>query len=506
MSAVKVRMAVDDEPFLVTIPNVELLEVGEDWLTSTGKFTFTPEDLASAVAAMDSPDVRTPVLKFGHTDPRFGMADGEFSVGRIENIHLSADEMTLLGDYVGVPLWLAKVMSVAYPRRSIEGEWAGLGRSDPIWEGFFLTGVALLGAYYPACSTLEDLKAFWTGEDPPMYDADTGEIVPLSSVVAAAIATEETVPEGITKKQQRKTTVAAAAQVEDVRRAWYEQSDGYFAWIRAMYVDPPEIIWDNDDGDLFRQDYTIDGDDITFGDSEKVKIQYVPAARVAAGARGQQEAVVVYATKDDAQDGIVPADNDSALEGDVKLSEKALKALGLPADATEEQINAHLEAQAEGGDGGTGGSGTGTTPVEEPVVETPTPAVETPATPAVETPSGVQVPEGMQLVDAAAWAETQRGVKAALATEARLATEEKNKILEGAVRAGKFPRARLGHYSNMYDADPEGAKDIIAKLGAGVVPVEEIGGAGLESDTDTGYPSDWAPSVSASTELKIITA
>ena len=43
------------------------------------------------------------------------------SVGRIENLRLTNNSQTLVGDLVGVPVWLAKVMPSAYPRRSIEG-------------------------------------------------------------------------------------------------------------------------------------------------------------------------------------------------------------------------------------------------------------------------------------------------------------------------------------------------------------------------------------------------
>src|SRR4051812_16834895 len=105
-------------PSLVTIPNVELLEVGEDWHAQSGDFTVTYEHLVAAVAAQDDPAVRTPVLKAGHTDPRF---DGQPAYGKVENFRLSENGQTLIGDYVGVPSWLADAMPSAYPRRSIEG-------------------------------------------------------------------------------------------------------------------------------------------------------------------------------------------------------------------------------------------------------------------------------------------------------------------------------------------------------------------------------------------------
>src|SRR5688500_10419499 len=47
---------------LVTIPDVEIGEVGENWRLSTGLTTFTQEDFQAAVAAMDDPFIRTPKL------------------------------------------------------------------------------------------------------------------------------------------------------------------------------------------------------------------------------------------------------------------------------------------------------------------------------------------------------------------------------------------------------------------------------------------------------------
>lgn len=486
---------------LVTIPNVELLEVGENWLTSTGKFTITVEDIQSAIAALDSPDVRTPVLKFGHTDPRFGMADGEFSVGRITNLRASADGMTLVGDLVGVPLWLAKIMPSAYPRRSIEGNWGSLGRSEGLYDGFVLTGLSLLGAFYPAITTLEDMQAFWTGEDPPMYDASTGEIVALSSVIAATVPVEDSVPNP-DKKAMRATTVAASTRVEDIRRQWYDNEAKGYSWIREMYVDPPEIIWDDDDGELYRQPYTITGDEITFGESVKVKIEYVAAtARPIAAAVGQdvaeratRETVAVYATRDEARDGIVTSDPDAPQEGEMKLSEKALKALGLPADATEEQINAALEAQAE--------ATPEPTPDPEPTPE-PTPDPDPEPTP---TPEDAPT-EGGVLIDAATLADLRAGAEAGRAAAKRFADQERDKVLSAAVKDGKFPRSRLEHYTKLWAADAEGTKALITSLEAGLVPTAEIGaGDAPESDADTGYPASWAPKASGSGDLTIITA
>lgn len=153
----------DTQVALATIPQVELLEVGEDWLTSTGVFTWDERDLQSAIASQDDPFVRTPIIKLGHIDPRF---DGQPTVGRVENLSLANNGQTLLGDLVGVPVWLAECMASAYPRRSIEGYFDYTPRSSQTWP-FVLTGLALLGEAYPAIDSLEDVKALF-GKEPPI--------------------------------------------------------------------------------------------------------------------------------------------------------------------------------------------------------------------------------------------------------------------------------------------------------------------------------------------------
>lgn len=156
------------EVSLVTVPNIQLLEVGEDWETSTGIFSFTAEDLVSAIGSQDDPGVRSPVLKLGHTDPRF---DGQPAIGRVLDMRLENNDQTLVGDLGGVPAWLAEVMPSAYPRRSVEGWFEYTSTTGNTWP-FVLTGLALLGAVYPAVDTLEDLELLWGKEPPPPVAAE----------------------------------------------------------------------------------------------------------------------------------------------------------------------------------------------------------------------------------------------------------------------------------------------------------------------------------------------
>lgn len=136
------------------VPGVELARAGT-WQISTGEWHVTPADLAAAVAAHQAGVLRRPVLKVGHVDPRF---DGEPAVGHVDNLRTTDGGATLLGDYVGVPAWLADgVLAAAWPDRSVEAiqdyRDPRTGRTWPL----VLTAVALLGATAPGMSTLRSL-------------------------------------------------------------------------------------------------------------------------------------------------------------------------------------------------------------------------------------------------------------------------------------------------------------------------------------------------------------
>ncbi len=152
-------------PPLVRIPRVELIHTGQ-WPISTGVWTATTEDLHAAVAALDCPAVRRPGLKIGHSDNRFTdpHGDGEPLLGYVDNMAVVEDGHTLVGDFAGMPAWLAtadeqgqSVLASAYPDRSIEGIHdfqCQIGHRHP----FVLTAVALLGVTAPGVGTLASLQ------------------------------------------------------------------------------------------------------------------------------------------------------------------------------------------------------------------------------------------------------------------------------------------------------------------------------------------------------------
>ncbi|MGZ9838823.1 hypothetical protein [Tsukamurella ocularis] len=126
-------------PALSNVPGVELARTGQ-WSASTGVSTITRDDLTAAVAAMDCPAVRDPIIKLGHTDPRF---DGEPAFGRITNLSVR-NACSLVGDLTGMPGWLGPILASAYPSRSIEGEWNHRCAVGHV-HSFVITGLALLG-------------------------------------------------------------------------------------------------------------------------------------------------------------------------------------------------------------------------------------------------------------------------------------------------------------------------------------------------------------------------
>jgi hypothetical protein len=183
---------------LRTLHGIELAAVGT-WKAATGETTFTAEDFVNALAALECPGVRNPVIKLGHDedDPSGGVRwDGEPAVGWIAN--MSFDGAKISGDLTGMPAWLAdadenglSVLAAAYPDRSIE-----------IWRPFVcqighlhpsvITALSLLGVAPPGVGVLksmQDVYAAWT--QPLAGDsAATMARAALSTTVTLAAARE----------------------------------------------------------------------------------------------------------------------------------------------------------------------------------------------------------------------------------------------------------------------------------------------------------------------------
>lgn len=450
------QVVVPTVPPLARVGGVELMHTGQ-WAISTGVATFTVDDLAAAVAALDCPAVRRPVLKLGHTDPRF---DGEPAVGWVDQLATAEGGHTLVGDYVGMPGWLGEVIASAYPDRSIEGVYdfrCQIGHVHP----FVLTGVALLGVTPPGIGTLASLQ----------------DVAALYGVAAAhrpaggtpVRATVRATGRGDRMPNPTPTTVAAGVTTEDVRRAYYDEA-AWELWIEEFHLDPLQLIVINDHtGERSRVPVVVgegDGEDaVSFGDPVRVVVRYEdvpPDAGVTATAAAARR--ITYASRAESRPGArpdrpaaaAPAAGNPTQEGStaVAFTDDQLttmrRTLGLPDGADEATIVQALgEAMTERAD-----------------------------------PAAPQLPEGTVVIEQATLNELQVAARRGVEAHDRQQREDRERLVDAAIRDGRIPPARREHWLAQLAADT-GAADTLASLAPGLIPV----GRAIGSD-DSAPPRD----------------
>lgn len=448
------------QPVLTTVPNVELGAVGRWRISNIPDWQPTADDMASAVAALGCPAVRRPILKIGH-DGNHG--HGDPALGYIDNLAVTGDGQVLVGDFAGIPSWLAaedsdghSVLSSAYPDRS--GEWqhnyvCQLGHTHP----FVLHAMALLGVARPGIGTLQSLHDLYTTA--PAKEP----LMPAASLPSA---------DG---------TVASAATTEDVRRAYYAgPGSNWNLYIREMYVDPAElIVQDDQDDTLTRVSYTIGADgEVTFGDPQTVKVQYVDA-RAAAGqpviawasaVESRPAAATPPVTPETTPPARRPAAAPTPQKGagmDPARLAKLREAYDLPADAPEADVVAAMAKDVPPPAPDPAPDPGGGDPVLPPVVPTPVSAGDSEAV----------------LLDPVQYKALQ--AQAARGDEAwqRMKAAECDSVLDAAIKVGKFPPARRDHYAARWASDPDGTKEEIGRLQPGVIPVSVSGYAGVSDET-----------------------
>lgn len=480
---------------VTTVPNVEILQVGEEWHLSTGPRTFTKDDLAAAVGAMSDPAVRAPVVKLGH---RSTLNDGEPALGRLQNLRLEDDGMTLVADLVGVPEWLADCMATYYPRRSMEG-WFNATLETGRTHQFVVTALALLGTAYPAITTLDDLRVVMT--------ADTIEEIESNLEMVAAALVDQSPEAGEKKGPEmplfgKKEKVAATVAVEDVRRSYWESlkgDDDWYLWIREMQIDPQQLIVTDDRDDTnYRVTYAINGDEITFSDPVQVEIVYQDKGKVAASKGGEKltwasRKESLLASADDEsraeneQTAKLSANDPKQFQGERSMTPEQLKTIGLEPSATEEEINAKLAALASSaeGDGGEEEEPLPTPPGSAPVTvpqqkdapkegEGTVPAPGTETAPATEA-SKVDIPEGTVLIDKARLEALELAATRANDLHEKDRTREGDEFIAAAMGDGKFAPAQAPVYRKMYDKDPALAREVVASMPASKIPLEARG-------------------------------
>jgi hypothetical protein len=432
-------VTVPQTPALVRVPNVEIMHTGT-WNLSTGSFTFTTDDLADAVAALSCPAVRRPILKLGHTDPRF---DGEPCIGYIDNLATAEGGRTLVGDYAGMPGWLGDILASAYPDRSVEGEYdyrCQMGHIHP----FAVHAVALLGVAAPGIGTLESLQ------DVAALYGVTAKRDHVGTPVMVQVKGSSSVSSPYSRP------VAAGVSAEDVMRAFYgsELGSGWDAWIEELQLDPLQLIYVNDaDSTRSRVPVTIgegDGSDaVSFGDPVPVIIRYVDAA----AALSRPDVVrCAYRSRPDTLPAAAPPGERSGME----LTDEQLAAIrtayGLPDDADDTALYNAIVTAAQTSD----------------PPESPPPAL----------------PEGTVAVDAAQFEELKVAAKAGADARAQQEQERREGLVSAAVRDGRIPPARKDHWLTMLERDP-GSVDVLASLSPGLVPVgPELGHSGTANTAE----------------------
>jgi hypothetical protein len=451
---------------------VELARTGQ-WSASTGVSTITRDDLTAAVAAMGCPAVREPVIKLGHTDPRF---DGQPAIGRVTNLAV-VNDCSLVGDLTGMPGWLGPILASAYPSRSIEGQWnyrCSVGHTHP----FVITGLALLGVTEPAIgslSNLDDIAELWTTTDyAPAFAAAKGDTMPK--------------------------TIAATATVEDIRRAYYDTA-GWDLWIEEIQLAPLQlIVVDDSDGTRARVAVVIDpakdgADAITFGETVPVVVRYddvTPAADPAAEGGAQVAASKLrFASRAESQREIhagrpgkevsamaadtTPANNSGGLTDDQKAALRDV--LGLTDQADDATFAAALEAlvkkaQADAGEDAADGG------ADEATEDASAGGDSAAADDQTDDPKKVAASVGTATVtiDAAAWDDLQTFIASAREREKADRERAADEMVDAAFKAGKIARTSVAAYKTAARKDPDGTKSILDTLAASAAfPVGELG-------------------------------
>lgn len=387
----------------VKIPNIPIVKAGR-FLLGTGWHTFTEKELADSVKAWsDDPSVKDPRLKLGHVTAGFGAGEesGHPAFGRYRNLRFGRDEngtATIFADLTGVPEFLANLLPVAYPNRSIE---ARTKVTTPMGGSYdmVIDAVSSLGIEMPGVSTLEDLEMAFDHPEVNLVTASSGGTV----IQITAASSRETQEEGM---------------------------------------------------------------------------------------------------------GMTP--------------EQLRQRLGLPADATDEQVETRIQTLVSSTDPGNKpgeDANTETNPPEEPPAspqtspepqttpspdQEPSPApAESPAPPqttpenAPTTASAGKLPDGVVMIDKDTLDQLKASAEKGKTVYDAQIKAGREAVVDSAIMAGKFPPASRNKYLQLMETDPDGTKNFIDKLEAGLIPVSERGTDGqpevAASNTTKGpaYPDEW---------------
>lgn len=476
-----------------TRKHVQIMKTGEYEL-STGMVNFTKADLASAVNALESDTGVKPFrLAVGH-NKKFLAGEPAFGVG--SNYTLEDDGHTLYADINGIPDWLDEIMPTCFPNRSVEGRFDFQSKVGSQKHPFVLTRLSLLGIELPGISTLEDLQVATTGT--PEYTLLDDPALMVSAAAVAAFENGEPM-------KKRKKTVAATANVEDVRRAFYDQvavGDQFDWWIREIQIDPMQVIvFDEDDGTTYRIPYTTTGPDgVDFADPVKVEIMYNDLAASAHAMKipyGKGKIYTKAESRPERQNMKRAARKSlcASLGLAEDASDKALKAKILEVNAAAEELESSDDADDdddEAVDDDDESDEEDDDADDEDEDEDPPAAKKTKKT-TVRVPVAaarkakakpVRNSDGTVRVDAEAFAQMQEDLGRLNKRAAKSEKDRQGEVIEAAVKAGKIPAKRRKYWTEAMALDPEGIEEQLEELEE-IIPVTLRGTSENDATDDT---------------------
>jgi hypothetical protein len=89
-----------------------------------------------------------------------------------------------------------------------------------------------------------------------------------------------------------------------------------------------------------------------------------------------------------------------------------------------------------------------------------------------------RLPQGVIAVEQEAWDALNHRVQAGEQDRQARLRGERDQVIMAAIRDGKLSVARRGHWERLWNADPEGTREVLAGLQKNVIPVDDLGSAG----------------------------
>lgn len=441
---------------LVVVENVPIIKVGYEYQLSSGPYTATFGDIVDFVESQDDPVIKAPRFWLGHPDAsgRFPRPEdsAEPAFGVYANVRLNENGTMAVGDIAGVPAWVADIIATAYPNRSMEGITGYETEHTRKKYGLVIKDIALLGVVWPGIHCLADLKIAFTAEGPEGIEVGdtTSKETPVTDEAKAALVAA--------------AKIVAQVNVEDVHRAAWDmyEEDSRFCWICGIFIDPNQVIVEAMDGQLWRVDFTLNGEEVTFGEPAAVKIEYVPDEKAEAVSVEASTAARVYAACNAVADGRTPvavyASRDTSRrttnkEASVSFIDAARKKLRLASDVSEDDV---LDAIPEPADepATDPAAPPETDPADEPAPEgDPAPATD-PAPVQPEAASG-----NTMTVDRTAFAETQRQAEQGAQFAANARVERDDNALTAGIKDGRIAAAQRDEYAKRLASDRDNGSE-----------------------------------------------